>query len=167
MEVTMEPITGEIADEPSEPVPDVIVEEEPLSCAPQQLRCAPGAQVQVQPAPQAEPVKRPRGRPKGSANKPKALAAPTVPAEGGPAPVPTKAKPKKQAKRPPSSSSDSSSSEEEPAPRKTQGKRAAVRDLMEDDLETQVLKFLSARRTSQQQQRRQLWQNLATAGLGR
>ena len=129
-------------DSPSEPH-----ESPPVERAPEKELRAQELVLQAPP----EPVKRPRGRPKGAPNKPKA-----------PAPVP--AKPKKQAKRPPSSSSDSSS-EEEPAPR--QGKRAAVQDLMEDDLETQVLKFLSARRTSQQQQRRQLWQNLATAGLGR
>lgn len=36
---------------------------------------------------------------------------------------------------------------------------------MEDDMETQVLKFLNARKQNQQQQRRTLWQNLAASGL--
>ena len=144
MEVTMEPITAEVADEPSEPVPDVNVEEE----APVEAKTA-----LVEAPPQEAPVKRPRGRPKGSA-KPKAAP-----------PAKQPAKPKKQPKRPPSpSSSDSSfsSSEDE---RKTYGKRAAVQDLMQDDLETQVLRFLTARKYSQEQQRRSLWQNLASSGL--
>ena len=153
----MEPITAEVADEPSEPVPDVNVEEEQLSHAPQQVQAPVEAKTAlVEAPPQEAPVKRPRGRPKGSA-KPK-------PAP----PVKQPAKPKKQPKRPPSPSSDSSSSSGEDAtPRNPYGKRAAVQDLMQDDLEIQVLRFLTARKYSQEQQRRSLWQNLASSGLRR
>ena len=97
------------------------------------------------------PMKRPRGRPKGSVNKPK----PPVKQ-----PSPPKSKPKKQ-KRPPSTSSDSSESDEPPR----QSKRTVVKHLMEDDMETQVLRFLNARKQNQEQQRRSLWQNLAASGL--
>ena len=147
MEVSMEPITAEIADEPSEPVPEVnFVEEAPVE----------PKSVLVEAPPQEAPVKRPRGRPKGSA-KPKAAL-----------PVKQPAKPKKQPKRPPSPSSDSSSSSgEEATPRKCYGKRAAVQDLMQDDVETQVLRFLTARKYSQEQQRRSLWQNLGSSRLRR
>ena len=82
-------------------------------------------------APAAAPTKRPRGRPKGSVNKPKPLVK-----------QPSPKKPKKQ-KRPPSTSSESSSDSDEP-PR--QSTRSAVNQLMEDDVETQVLRFLNARK---------------------
>ena len=95
-------------------------------------------------APPAAPVKRPRGRPKGSANKPK---------------PPAKEPKTPKNKRPPSSSSSSESDE----PRLS--KRSVVKHLMEDDMETQVLRFLTARKQNQEQQRRTLWQNLAASGL--
>ena len=93
----------------------------------------------------AAPVKRPRGRPKGSVNKPK---------------PPAKEPKTPKNKRPPSSSSDSSESDE-PRP----SKRSVVKHLMEDDMETQVLRFLTARKQNQEKQRRTLWQNLAASGL--
>ena len=95
------------------------------------------------------PAKRPRGRPKGSTNKPKA-----------PAKEPEVKAPRKR-KRPPSSSSDSSESDEPPR----LSKRSVVKHLMEDDMETQVLRFLTARKQNQEKQRRTLWQNLAASGL--
>lgn len=98
----------------------------------------------VAPSAPAAPVKRPRGRPKGSVNKPKP-------------PVKEPKTPKN--KRPPSSSSSSESDE----PRLS--KRSVVKHLMEDDMETQVLRFLTARKQNQEQQRRTLWQNLAASGL--
>ena len=98
----------------------------------------------VTPSAPAAPVKRPRGRPKGSVNKPKP-------------PVKEPKTPKN--KRPPSSSSSSESDE----PRLS--KRSVVKHLMEDDMETQVLRFLTARKQNQEQQRRTLWQNLAASGL--
>ena len=108
---------------------------------------APVAQASANTAPPAapEPVKRPRGRPKGSVNKKPPMKQPSP-------------KPKKQ-RRPPSSSE---SSEDEP-PR--QSTRAAVDHLLQDDMETQVLRFLNARKQNQAQQRRSLWQNLAASGL--
>jgi hypothetical protein len=103
-------------------------------------------------------VKRPRGRPKGKA-APKAPAPKKVPA---------------RAKRPPSSSEDSSSSDDEPrraaSPRRRappRGTSAAVRTLMQDDMETQVLQFLTARKVSQQTKRNELWKRLAASGLSR
>lgn len=95
------------------------------------------------------PVKRPRGRPKG-----KAKAKPPAP-RAAPA----------RAKCPSSSSSDSSTDDE---PRGRQGSTsAAVRTLMEDDMETQVLQFLTARKASQQTKRHELWARLAESGLRR
>jgi len=38
---------------------------------------------------------------------------------------------------------------------------------MEDDMQTQVLQFLTARKASQQQKRNTLWQQLASSGLRR
>ena len=103
------------------------------------------------------PVKRPRGRPKGKAT-PK-----------GPAPkkAPVRvASPRRKApsRRPPSSSSDSSTDDE---PRRPRGNSAVVRNLMEDDMETKVLQFLTARKQSQQTKRTELWQRLAASGLSR
>ena len=94
----------------------------------------------------AAPVKRPRGRPKGSVNKPK--------------PIVKEPKTPKN-KRPPSSSTSSES--DEPQPRLS--KRVVVNHLLQDDMETQVLRFLTARKQNQEQQRRTLWQNLAASGL--
>ena len=102
-----------------------------------------------EPEHQDVPVKRPRGRPKGKA-APKAPAPKKAPA---------------RAKRPPSSSEDSSSSDDEP--RRPRGTSAAVRTLMEDDMETKVLQFLTARKVSQQTKRNELWQQLASSGLSR
>ena len=102
------------------------------------------------------PVKRPRGRPKGKA--------------AAKAPAPKKApvrvaSPRRKApvRRPPSSSSDSSSDDEQ-----SRGASAAVRHLIDrDDMETQVLQFLHARKQSQTQKRNALWKQLALHGLGR
>ena len=102
------------------------------------------------------PVKRPRGRPKGKA--------------AAKAPAPKKApvrvaSPRRKApvRRPPSSSSDSSSDDEQ-----SRGAAAAVHRLMhDDDMETQVLKFLNARKQTQVQKRNVLWKQLALHGLGR
>ena len=100
----------------------------------------------VAPSAPAAPVKRPRGRPKGSANKPK------PPVKGSKTP---------KNKRPPSSSTSSESDEAQPR----LSKRAVVNHLLQDDMETQVLRFLTARKQNQEQQRRTLWQNLAASGL--
>ena len=96
------------------------------------------------------PVKRPRGRPKGTA-KPKA---PPKPKAVPKAPklqraVTTRRKPEPEY-------SDSSTSEED-----------MVGRLIEDDMETQILQFLSARKRDQESKRRNLWQNLASSGLRR
>ena len=94
------------------------------------------------------PVKRPRGRPKGTAKpkappKPKAVPkAPKLQRE-----VTTRRKPEPEY-------SDSSTSEED-----------MVGRLMEDDMSTQVLRFLTARKRDQESKRRNLWQNLASSGL--
>ena len=94
------------------------------------------------------PVKRPRGRPKGKA-APKAPPKPkTVPkAPKLERAVTTRRKPEREY-------SDSSTSEEEKVGR-----------LIEDDMETQILQFLSARKRDQESKRRNLWQNLASSGL--
>ena len=92
------------------------------------------------------PVKRPRARPKGSTKKPK-----------------PPAKEPKTPKNKLSPSSSSSSESDEPPPRLS--KRSVVKHLMEDDMETQVLRFLTTRKQNQEQQRRTLWQNLAASGL--
>ena len=94
------------------------------------------------------PVKKPRGRPKGKAApkappKPKAVPkAPKLQRE-----VTTRRKPEPEY-------SDSSTSEED-----------VVGRLMEDDMSTQVLRFLTARKRDQESKRRNLWQNLASSGL--
>ena len=125
MEVVLEPLTDHAA--PEAPVVDSTESVE-----------------SVAPSAPAAPVKRPRGRPKGSVNKPKpSVKEPKTPKN----------------KRPPSSSSSSESDE----PRLS--KRSVVKHLMEDDMETQVLRFLNARKQNQEQQRRTLWQNLAASGL--
>ena len=106
-------------------------------------------------------VKRPRGRPKGSVSKPKEApkAKPAAPLVRE-----TVAPRKARAKRPPSSSESSSDSESH---RPRRGTSAAVRHLMEDDMETQILQFLTARKQSQQTKRHELWQQLASSGLRR
>ena len=137
MEVVLEPLDGhDVA--PS-------AEAEPATTA----DTADAAPPAAGPPPAAPEVlaKRPRGRPKGSTNKPK--------------PPAKEPEVQRKRKRPPSSSSDSSS--DEPQPRLS--KRSVVKHLMEDDMETQVLRFLTARKQNQEQQRRTLWQNLAASGL--
>ena len=94
------------------------------------------------------PVKRPRGRPKGKAAPkapPKAKAVPKAPKLERA--VTTRRKPEPEY-------SDSSTSEED-----------MVGRLMEDDMSTQVLLFLTARKRNQESKRRNLWQNLASSGL--
>jgi hypothetical protein len=96
------------------------------------------------------PVKRPRGRPKGKAAPkapPKAKAIPKAPKLERA--ITTRRKPEPEY-------SDSSTSEEE-----------MVGRLIEDDMETQILQFLSARKRDQESKRRNLWQNLASSGLRR
>ena len=140
--VILEPIEEDNA-EPT--VPDKPVED-----------AAPIEESVAQPVPaepvEEVPVKRPRGRPKGSA-KPKAKQEPkpkTVP-------PPPKLKRETTTRRVPQPAySDSSSSEDD-----------MVGRLMEDDMETQILQFLSARKKDQESKRRALWQNLASSGLRR
>ena len=94
------------------------------------------------------PVKRPRGRPKGKAAPkapPKPKAVPKAPKLQRA--VTTRRKPEPEY-------SDSSTSEED-----------MVGRLMEDDMSTQVLRFLTARKRDQESKRRNLWQNLASSGL--
>ena len=96
------------------------------------------------------PVKKPRGRPKGKAAPkapPKAKAVPKAPKLERA--VTTRRKPEPEY-------SDSSTSEED-----------MVGRLIEDDMETQILQFLSARKRDQESKRRNLWQNLASSGLRR
>ena len=94
------------------------------------------------------PVKKPRGRPKGKAAPkapPKPKAVPKAPKLERA--VTTRRKPEPEY-------SDSSTSEEE-----------MVGRLLEDDMSTQVLRFLTARKRDQESKRRNLWQNLASSGL--
>jgi hypothetical protein len=94
------------------------------------------------------PVKRPRGRPKGKAAPkapPKPKAVPKAPKLQRA--VTTRRKPEPEY-------SDSSTSEED-----------MVGRLLEDDMSTQVLRFLTARKRDQESKRRNLWQNLASSGL--
>ena len=110
---------------------------------------------------ESQAPKKPRGRPKGSTNKPKA----PPPKEPEPAPQPpppqakTKTAPKAKAPRakiaPPISEEDSSSEEE----------REIRHTLTSDDLETSILQFLTNRRFEQQTKRKDLWANLARSGL--
>ena len=96
------------------------------------------------------PVKRPRGRPKGKA-------APTAPPKAEAVPNAPKLQREATTRRQPELEySDSSTSEEE-----------MVGRLMEDDMETQILQFLTARKQYQESTRRSLWQNLASSGLRR
>ena len=139
--IILEPIEENNA-EPSATAPEVTESVEDA---------APIEESVAQPAPAEKPVKRPRGRPKGKAKakpepKPKAVPkAPTLKREAT-----TRRKPQ------PEEYSDSSTSEEE-----------MVGRLMEDDMETQILQFLSARKRDQESKRRNLWQNLASSGLRR
>ena len=140
MEVILEPIIGDNID-----MPTTAVEPSP-----------PDAGAESPPEPVAEaieevPVKRPRGRPKGSA-KPKA-------APPKPKAVPKAPKLQREAtirRKPEPEYEDSSTSEEE-----------MVGRLMEDDMETQILQFLTARKRDQESKRRNLWHNLASSGLHR
>ena len=98
------------------------------------------------------PVKRPRGRPKGTAK-------PKVAPPQKPKPVPKAPKLERAVttrRKPEPEYSDSSTSEEDMGGR-----------LIEDDMETQILQFLSARKRDQESKRRNLWQNLASSGLRR
>ena len=112
-------------------------------------------EVELPPEPIVEaieevPVKRPRGRPKGKAAPkapPKPKAVPKAPKLQRA--VTTRRKPEPEY-------SDSSTSEED-----------MVGRLIEDDMETQILQFLSARKRDQESKRRNLWQNLASSGLRR
>ena len=100
------------------------------------------------------PVKRPRGRPKGTA---KAKVAPPPKAKAVPVPKAPKLERAVTTRRKPEPEySDSSTSEEE-----------MVGRLIEDDMSTQVLRFLTARKRDQESKRRNLWQNLASSGLRR
>ena len=149
MEVSLEPISTEnkgeelastSADDPPPPAP--------LARAPSVLPSK--SEAHLEPEHDA-PVKRPRGRPKGKATSKKA-------------PAPRKVAPTR-AKRPPSSSEDSSTDDD--SQQQPRGTSAAMRHLMEDDMQTQVLQFLTARKASQQQKRNALWQQLASSGLRR
>ena len=96
------------------------------------------------------PVKRPRGRPKGKA-------APKAPPKAKAVPKAPKLERASTTRRKPEPEySDSSTSEGE-----------MVGRLIEDDMETQILQFLSARKRDQESKRRNLWQNLASSGLRR
>ena len=96
------------------------------------------------------PVKRPRGRPKGKA-------APKAPSKAKAVPKAPKLQREVTTRRKPEPEySDSSTSEEE-----------MVGRLMEDDMQTQILRFLTARKRYQESKRRSLWQNLASSGLRR
>ena len=153
MEVNLEPIeapeNAELASTDADDPPP------PAALARAQSVLAPAGEARAE---SDVPVKRPRGRPKGKA-------APKVPAPKK-APVRVVSPRRKvSSRRPPSSSSDSSSDEE---PRRPRGASAAVRHLMDgDDMETQVLQFLHARKQSQAQKRNTLWQQLASSGLRR
>ena len=95
------------------------------------------------------PVKRPRGRPKGKAKA----------KEPKPRPVPKAPVLKRETttrRQPQPEYSDSSTDEDE-----------MIGRLMEDDMETQILQFLSARKRDQESKRRNLWQNFAASGLRR
>ena len=146
MEVILEPIdaenTGEeiASTDADDPPPPVALARAPSVLLPE-------------PIAQDVPVKRPRGRPKGKAAPKKAPVRVASPRR------------KASSRRPPSSSSDSSTDDE---PRRPRGASAAVRHLMDgDDMETQVLQFLHARKQSQAQKRNTLWQQLASSGLRR
>ena len=98
------------------------------------------------------PVKRPRGRPKGTA---KAKVAPPPKAKAVPVPKAPKLERAVTTRRKPEPEySDSSTSEED-----------MVGRLIEDDMEAQILQFLSARKRDQESKRRNLWQHLASSGL--
>ena len=150
MEVNLEPIEPE---NPGAEIASTDADDPPPPAA-----LARAASVLLpEPEHQDVPVKRPRGRPKGKA-APKAPAPKKAPARA--------ASPRRKAssRRPPSSSSDSSTDDE---PRRPRGTYAVVRDLMEDDMSTKVLQFLTARKQSQQTKRHELWQRLASSGLRR
>ena len=136
-EIILEPIIDDNANVTIEPPPaDDEIESPPESF--------------VEAVEEVVPVKRPRGRPKGTAKAkvappPKAKAVPKAPKLERA--VTTRRKPEPEY-------SDSSTSEEE-----------MVGRLMEDDMSTQVLRFLTARKRDQELKRRNLWQNLASSGL--
>ena len=102
------------------------------------------------------PVKRPRGRPKGKAA---AKVVPPPKPRTVPKAVPKAPKLQREVttrRKPEPEYSDSFTSEEE-----------MVGRLMEDDMQTQILRFLTARKRDQESKRRSLWQNLASSGLRR
>ena len=148
-EIILEPIEENNA-EPTDTAPEIT---EPVENA------APIEESVVQAAStepiEEVPVKRPRGRPKGSA-KPKAKQEAKQPKAAVPPPPKLKRETTTRRVPQPEQYSDSSTSEEE-----------MVGRLMEDDMETQILQFLSARKRDQETKRRALWQNLASSGFRR
>ena len=151
MEISLE----EISTEPTNEELESTTADDPPPPAP--IAQAPSV-VPQEPEHQDLPVKRPRGRPKGKA-APKVAAPKKAPVRV------VSPRHKKSSRRPPSSSEESTSSDDEP--RRPRGTSAAVRTLMEDDMETKVLEFLTARKQSQQVKRNDLWQRLASSGLAR
>ena len=150
--IILEPIdednaeTGSGLNEPVEDTAPITLAEESID-----LPGPPGLTEEPASLEEEVPIKRPRGRPKGAA-KPKAKQEPKPKA-----PPPPKLKRETTTRRVPQPAySDSSSSEDD-----------MVGRLMEDDMETQILQFLSARKKDQESKRRALWQNLASSGLRR
>ena len=112
---------------------------------------SPAEAAPVSTVPEAAPKRKP-GRPKGSTNRSK-------PAPPAPPPAPKpKAKrvPPKPKANPSPDDDDSSSSEED---------NRIFNNLMQDDMETQILSFLTARKREQANKRHTLWTNLASSGL--
>ena len=141
-DVTFEAIGSVDTEEPHtesmvDPVEDPTIQSPDPSPVP-----SPEEKIGRSPAPTPQPKRKP-GRPKGSANK-------TKPAP--PAPPKAKARAPKQAVL-----DDSSSSSEED--------QRILGTLMQDDMETQILSFLTARKKDQAQKRHTLWTNLASSGL--
>ena len=151
--IILEPIDEDNAETGSglnEPVEDTA----PITLAEESINL-PGPPGLTEEPVEEVPIKRPRGRPKGSA-KPKAKQEPK-PKAVPKIPPPPKLKRETTTRRVPQPAySDSSSSEDD-----------MVGRLMEDDMETQILQFLSARKKDQESKRRALWQNLASSGLRR
>ena len=156
-EITFEPINAD--SEPTETVEEAQSPEPPGSLEKSEaLTLWPAP---PKPAAAEAPQKRKPGRPKGSANKPKAVTQAPEPHSFWPqdSVVPTRAprpKPKKVAVAPPQPSDESSSSEED---------ERILSNLMQDDMETQILQFLTARKAEQANKRHALWTNLASSGL--
>ena len=136
-EIILEPIIDDNANVTIEPPP-----------ADDEVESPPEAIVE---AVEDVPVKRPRGRPKGTA---KAKVAPPPKAKVAVPKAPKLERAVTTRRKPEPEYSDSSTSEED-----------MVGRLMEDDMSTQVLRFLTARKRDQESKRRNLWQNLASSGL--